>query len=156
VAEDNPLPSSAARLARVDWRLSVALAEPKRAQAAAKTANHLLGKLGGASLFSAESMVLFKEISSGQIEVVYAFKPDEERRLEWLREGITSQWGVVRIPLGSGLIDPILTEGRLPANETRAYVCVDKNCLLPSSSPGEVRSRLLDLKKSSGNAAPKS
>jgi uncharacterized protein YyaL (SSP411 family) len=147
VTEDNPLPSSAAVLARVDWRLAAALGKKERAAEAAKTARHLLGMLGGANLFSGEAMNLYKETSVKQVEVVYAFKPGEINKMKWLSRGAARQWGVVRIPLGAGSVNPILVEGRHPASETTAYVCLENICLAPSKSPDEVKSRLQEMMK---------
>jgi hypothetical protein len=147
VVEDNPLPSSSAVLARVDWRLSAVLGEPQRADDASKTANHLLGMGGGVNLFSGEAMSLYNETFRKPVELVYAFGSGEKKRMQWLNSGSTRQWGVVKIPLGAKSIDPILIEGRYPAKQTTAYVCVDTVCLAPSMSPDEVGGRLEQIEQ---------
>jgi len=142
VVGDNPVPNSAAVLARVDWRLSAALGEPKRAKDAVRTASHVMGLAGGVNLFTGEAMCLFKETSRKPVELVYAFSPGEKSRMRWLNSGSTRQWGVVRIPLGAQSIYPTLVEGRYPAKDTTAYVCLDTVCLAPSTSPDEVTEKL--------------
>ena len=143
--DDNPLPSGAAVLARVDWRLSAALDDSSRKKDSIKTAQHLIGVMGGANLQGGEAMILHQETSNERVEVVYAFAEDEKKKLEWLRKGFTRRWGVVKIPLGASSISPILSEGRLPVTETRAYVCRDTICLIPSATPDEVTTRIESL-----------
>jgi len=147
VVGDNPVPNSAAVLARVDWRLSAVLGEPKRADDAVKTASHVMGLGGGVNLFTGEAMSLYKETLRKPVELVYAFSPDEKSRMKWLNRGSTRQWGVVRIPLGAESIYPTLIEGRYPAKDTRAYVCLDTVCLAPSESPDEIGVRLEQIEQ---------
>jgi len=146
VDSDNPLPSSAAALARVNRRLGVALDEPWRVKAARKTAANILGSMEGASLFTGEAMSLLRETTATQVEVVYAFAPGEKNRAAWLRGGATSQWGVVRIPLGASIIAPALAEGRFPSERTMAYVCLENVCLAPSMTPEQIGARLDEIR----------
>ncbi len=145
VASDNPVPNAAAVLARVDLRLSTAMGEPGRTADAAKTAAHLIGISGGASLFSGESMILHRETSAGPVEVVYAFAVNETDKNRWLASGVTRQWGVVRIPLGADMLDRALARGRYPAEKTTAYVCLDNRCLSPSATPEDISVKLKNL-----------
>ncbi len=146
VIADNPLPSSAGTVARVDWRLSVVLEEPERAESSRKTANHLIGALNGANLFSGEAMNLYRETNEPRIEAVYAWEPDEKKKAEWLRASVGRRWGLLRIPLGAVSVSELLTEGRYPAEKTAVYVCLDNICLTPSMSPEEVVTRLREVK----------
>ena len=143
--DDNPLPSGSAVLARVDWRLSAVLNDSMRKEDSMKTALHLIGVMGGANLQGGEAMILHREVSSERIELVYAFADDEKQKYEWLRKGFTRRWGVVKIPLGASSISPTLSEGRLPATESKAYVCRDTICLIPSETPDEVTTRIESL-----------
>ncbi len=145
VADDNPLPSASAVLARVDWRLSKVLDDPQRESAARATANHLLGTLGGASLYSGESMSLFREINSKQIEVVYAFGPGENGKAEWLAKGAAREWGILRVTLGADSISESLSEGRYPTDKSMAYVCMNQVCLAPSTTPDDVTLKLKEI-----------
>ena len=145
VVQDRSIPSSAAVLGRVNLRLSIALNEPQREEMARKTAAYLLRALNGANISSAETMILWRELSQDRIEVVYAFADDETDRASWLTSGLTRYFAVLRIPLGADSLDPLLQQGRLPASNTMAYVCKNKVCLTPSITPNGLKTQLENL-----------
>lgn len=147
VVEDNPLPSSAARLARADLRLAAALGRPERAERARRTADHLLGRTGGANLFAGEAMALKEEADRGLVEIVYAFAADESGGRRWLRSGYGRAWGAVRIPLGEAAVAGELSEGRWPTEKSAAYVCLNGACLEPAQSPDELSERLATVRR---------
>jgi len=151
VTGDNPIPSSAAVLARVDLRLSTAMGDPSRAADAVKTAAHLIGVLGGASLFSGEPMILHRETSADRVEVVYAFARNESDTNRWLASGVARRWGVVRVPLGASGLDRALGQGRYPAEKTTAYVCMDNRCLSPSTTPEDISAKLKSMEMAKNN-----
>jgi uncharacterized protein YyaL (SSP411 family) len=125
--------------------LSIALNEPQREEMARKTAAYLLRALNGANISSAETMILWRELSQDRIEVVYAFADDETDRASWLTSGLTRYFAVLRIPLGADSLDPLLQQGRLPASNTMAYVCKNKVCLTPSITPNGLKTQLENL-----------
>ena len=150
--EDNPLPSAAAVIGKVEWRLGVALGDAKRLERARAAAQALLDRLG-VGLFSMEALSLWRETDHPPVEVVYAFAPGETRRLEWLRSGLARGWGMIRVILGAEALAPALREGRWPAGPSAAYVCAGPSCQAPAHSPEELAARMAGVPRAGGLGA---
>ncbi|MBI4828486.1 MAG: thioredoxin domain-containing protein [Nitrospinae bacterium] len=150
--EDNPLPSAAAVLGRVEWRLGEALGEGVRIKRARAIAEALLARLG-IGLLSMEALSLRREADRPAVEVVYAFAPGEADTFGWMRAGHARGWGVIRMILGAKNLSPSLSEGRWPAARTTAYVCHDGVCRAPALSPAETAQRIAETMRANGMGA---
>ncbi|MDH4184411.1 MAG: hypothetical protein OEV92_09335, partial [Nitrospinota bacterium] len=144
--EDQPYPSAAALLARVDWRLSFALGQAQRVTHSATSAINLLWALKGGGMLGGEAMSLHREVFCEPVEILYSVAGGEQDLLPWIRSGWSRKWGILRIPLGGSLVNPALSFGRAPAQATRAFVCYDRSCLPPAKTPGELEGILRKMR----------
>jgi hypothetical protein len=136
--EDQPYPSAAALLARVDLRLSAALGQTHREADSVKTAVNLIWSLKGGGMLGGEAMSLHREVFSDPMEVIYSLRKDEENGLGWLAAGYQRRWGMIRIPLGAEGMNPALSFGRAPNDTSRVFVCYGGSCEAPANSPEEL------------------
>jgi len=143
--EDQPYPSAAAVLGRVDWRLSIALGQPERAKYSADTAINLLLSLNGGGMLGGEAMSLHREVFSSTVEILYSFTESELDRRRWMQSGHHRRWGTARIPLGAASLNRVLSFGRKPTDVSRAFVCFNRSCDSPATSPDELKAMLEKL-----------
>ncbi|MDH5638371.1 MAG: DUF255 domain-containing protein [Nitrospinota bacterium] len=140
--EDQPYPSAAAVLGRVDWRLSIALGRTERAKDAADTAINLLLSLNGGGMLGGEAMSLHREVFSPTVEILYSFAENELDKRRWVQSGHHRKWGTVRIPLGAVSLNRVLSFGRKQTEVSRAFVCFNSSCDVPARSPDELETML--------------